>query len=87
MPVLLRFRTDPSMPCPFFARRRRALALAALSACPWLAATSVAMAQPQDDTRRMLEQRDQRQAIERERTLLQEHGEGQRPSIVIDGKS
>ena len=87
MPVLLRFRTDPSMPCPFFARRRRALALAALSACPWLAATSVAMAQSQDDTRRMLEQRDQRQAIERERTLLQEHGEGQRPSIVIDGKS
>ncbi len=86
MPVLLAASSDRSMhPMPF-PRRRLPRPLPRLAACLLLAAIAFcAPAQQQDDTRRMLEQRDQRQAAERERALLQEHGEGERPSIVIDG--
>ncbi len=88
MPVLLRFRTGCSMPCISSARRRRARTLVALTAClAWLAAAPCAMAQAQDDTRRLLEQRDQGQALERERALVQEPATGERPSIVVDGMS
>jgi len=88
MPVLPRFRTGHSMSCISSARHRRAPTLATLTTCLlWWAAAPWATAQSQDDTRRLLEQRDQRQAMERERALVQEPAAGERPTIVIDGTS
>lgn len=46
-----------------------------------------APAQSQDDTRRMLDQRNQGQASERERALLKDELDAERPTISVDGKS
>lgn len=57
--------------------------LAALLLLP----TVGAMAQQQDDMRRLLDQRGERQAQERERTLLADEAEAARPTITVDGRS
>lgn len=44
-------------------------------------------AQSQDDMRRMLDQRSQGQAAERERALLKDEADAERPTISVDGKS
>ncbi|GHH49486.1 surface lipoprotein assembly modifier [[Pseudomonas] boreopolis] len=67
------------------ARHPRATLFALASCLLW--ACTHAGAQEQDDLRRILEQRGQYRAIERERELLKDELEAARPSIVVDGKT
>ncbi|MEE7546646.1 DUF560 domain-containing protein [Xanthomonas sp. Kuri4-1] len=67
--------------------RRLARRLPAALAGLLLAVPPWACAQSQDDTRRMLEQRSEHQAAERERALLRAEREAERPTITVDGRA
>lgn len=67
--------------------RRFPRALARSLGYALLAVSCCAAAQSQDDTRRLLEQRSQHQAAERERELLKDELDAERPTITVDGRS
>lgn len=71
---------------PILSAWRCRAVLFALAAC-LLGASACVQAQEQDDLRRILDQRGQHQAVERERELLKDELEAERPSISVDGKS
>lgn len=72
-------------PIPARCRRWRRVVLRFLPAAACLLALS-AHAQEQEDLRRILDQRNQHQAIEKERELLKDQADTERPSITVDGK-
>lgn len=68
-------------------RSRHRFFLRFLSASVCFALTLSTHAQEQDDLRRILDQRNQRQAAEQEQALLKDESDAERPSITVDGKT